>query len=97
MSFAQFALANELAIRFGFFLGVLTLIGTWEVLAPRRALTVSKPMRWASNLGLVALDTVLLRLLFPLAGGGHGRLLRGAWLGPAQSLCGARDWPCRWP
>jgi sterol desaturase/sphingolipid hydroxylase (fatty acid hydroxylase superfamily) len=70
MSFAQFALANELAIRFGFFLGVLTLIGTWEVLAPRRALTVSKPMRWASNLGLVALDTVLLRLLFPLAGAG---------------------------
>jgi len=27
-------------------------------------------MRWASNLGLVALDTVLLRLLFPLAGAG---------------------------
>ena len=29
MNFAQFVVANELAIRFGFFLGVLTVIGTW--------------------------------------------------------------------
>jgi sterol desaturase/sphingolipid hydroxylase (fatty acid hydroxylase superfamily) len=70
MNFAQFVLANELAIRLGFFLGVLAVIGTWEVLAPRRALTVSKAMRWASNLGLVALNTLLVRLLFPLAGAG---------------------------
>jgi sterol desaturase/sphingolipid hydroxylase (fatty acid hydroxylase superfamily) len=70
MNFAQFVLANELAIRLGFFLGVLAVIGTWEVLAPRRALTVSKAMRWASNLGLVALNTLLMRLLFPLAGAG---------------------------
>ena len=35
--------------------------------APRRALTVSKALRWGSNLGLVVLNTVLLRLLFPLA------------------------------
>ena len=70
MNFAQFVVANELAIRFGFFLGVLTVIGTWEVLSPRRALTVSKAMRWASNLGLVALNTLLVRLLFPLAGAG---------------------------
>jgi sterol desaturase/sphingolipid hydroxylase (fatty acid hydroxylase superfamily) len=46
------------------------LIGTWEVLAPRRALTVSKTLRWASNLGLVVLNTVVLRVLFPLAGAG---------------------------
>jgi sterol desaturase/sphingolipid hydroxylase (fatty acid hydroxylase superfamily) len=39
----------------------------WEVAAPRRALTVSKTPRWASNLGLVVLNTVMLRLLFPLA------------------------------
>jgi sterol desaturase/sphingolipid hydroxylase (fatty acid hydroxylase superfamily) len=30
-------------------------------------LTVSKALRWSSNLGLVVLNTVLLRLLFPLA------------------------------
>lgn len=70
MSYEQFVLANEPAIRFGFFLGIFALIGAWEVLAPRRALTVSKALRWASNLGLTALNTVLLRLIFPLAGAG---------------------------
>jgi sterol desaturase/sphingolipid hydroxylase (fatty acid hydroxylase superfamily) len=63
-------MAREPAIRLGFFLGMFALIGIWELLAPRRALTVSKGLRWASNLGLVALNTVVLRLLFPLAGVG---------------------------
>jgi sterol desaturase/sphingolipid hydroxylase (fatty acid hydroxylase superfamily) len=39
----------------------------WEVLAPRRALTAGKAIRWVNNLGLVALNTLLLRLLFPAA------------------------------
>jgi sterol desaturase/sphingolipid hydroxylase (fatty acid hydroxylase superfamily) len=67
VNFEHFVLANEPAIRLGFFLGVFTLVALWEVAAPRRALTVSKTLRWASNLGLVALNTVMLRLLFPLA------------------------------
>ena len=67
MSFEQIALENEPAIRLGFFLGVFAVIAAWEVFAPRRALTVSKALRWASNLGLMVLNTVLLRLLFPLA------------------------------
>jgi len=70
MNFEQFVLANEPAIRLAFFLGVFALIGLWEVLAPCRALTVSKTLRWASNLGLVVLNTVVLRLIFPLAGAG---------------------------
>lgn len=67
MSFEQFMQANEPAIRLGFFLGTFAAVAAWEVLAPRRALTVSKAFRWASNLGLVVFNTVLLRLLFPLA------------------------------
>ena len=70
MNFEQTVLANEPAIRLGFFLGVFAVIGFWELLAPRRVLTVSKALRWTSNLGLVVLDTVLLRLIFPLAGVG---------------------------
>jgi sterol desaturase/sphingolipid hydroxylase (fatty acid hydroxylase superfamily) len=70
MNFEQLLLANEPAVRLGFFLGMFALIGIWEVLAPRRALTVSKALRWASNLGLVVLNTVVLRLIFPLAGAG---------------------------
>lgn len=67
MDFEQFVRANEPAIRLGFFLGTFALIGLWEVLAPKRALRVSKAYRWASNLGLVVLNTVIVRLLFPLA------------------------------
>ena len=67
MQFEQFVLAHEPVIRLSFFLGVFVLVGIWEVLAPRRALTVSKSLRWASNLGLVVLNTVLVRLLFPVA------------------------------
>ncbi|MFY9722064.1 MAG: sterol desaturase family protein [Azonexus sp.] len=63
-------MANETAIRLGFFVGMLALIGAWEIVAPRRALTLSKAQRWSANLGLVALNTVLLRLIFPLAGAG---------------------------
>jgi len=67
MNFEQFILANEPVIRLGFFIGVFTVVALWELAAPRRALTVSKALRWSSNLGLVVLNTVLLRLLFPLA------------------------------
>jgi sterol desaturase/sphingolipid hydroxylase (fatty acid hydroxylase superfamily) len=67
-----FVQTHEAAIRLGFFLGVFAVMALWEVLAPRRALTVSKAVRWANNIGLVALDTLLLRLLFPAAAVGMG-------------------------
>ena len=63
MDLEQYVLDNELAIRLAFFLGVFAIIGLWEVVAPRRALTVSKAMRWGSNLSLVVLNTLLLRLV----------------------------------
>jgi sterol desaturase/sphingolipid hydroxylase (fatty acid hydroxylase superfamily) len=67
MHFEHFVLAHEPAIRLGFFIGVFALVALWEIAAPRRPLTVSKALRWSSNLGLVVLNTVVLRLLFPLA------------------------------
>jgi len=70
MDLEQLVLANEVVIRLAFFLGIFALIGWWEVVAPRRVLTVSKARRWVSNLGLVAINTVLLRLVFPLAAAG---------------------------
>jgi sterol desaturase/sphingolipid hydroxylase (fatty acid hydroxylase superfamily) len=60
-------LAQEAVIRIGFFLGVFAVMALWEVLAPRRMPSVSKAVRWLNNLGLAALDTVLLRLMFPAA------------------------------
>jgi sterol desaturase/sphingolipid hydroxylase (fatty acid hydroxylase superfamily) len=59
-------ISHESAIRLGFFSGVLALMAAWEVLAPRRRLTTARPVRWLSNLGLVALDTAAVRLLVPL-------------------------------
>jgi sterol desaturase/sphingolipid hydroxylase (fatty acid hydroxylase superfamily) len=70
MDFERFVLAHEPAIRLSFFLGVFALVGLWEVARPRRALTVSKALRWTSNLALVGLNTMLLRLAFPLGAAG---------------------------
>ena len=62
-----FLQTHEVTIRLGFFVGIFVVMALWEVLAPRRALTVGKAIRWVNNLGLVALNTLLLRLLFPAA------------------------------
>jgi sterol desaturase/sphingolipid hydroxylase (fatty acid hydroxylase superfamily) len=66
----SFIQAHEAAIRLASFLGIFALMAAWEVLAPRRALTLSRALRWGNNLGLVAFNTVLLRLLFPAAAAG---------------------------
>src|SRR6516162_5566150 len=60
-------LKQEPLIRFAFFAGILALTALGEFLAPRRRLVVKKPWRWASNLGLVALNSVLVRVLFPIS------------------------------
>ncbi len=64
---ADSILDNETAIRLGIFLGVLVLVAAWEALSPRRARSLSRWRRWPSNLGIVVLNTVVLRLLFPAA------------------------------
>jgi sterol desaturase/sphingolipid hydroxylase (fatty acid hydroxylase superfamily) len=56
----------EAAIRIGCFAGVFALLALWELVAPRRKLVAGKPLRWGSNLGLVFLNSFLLRLAAPL-------------------------------
>lgn len=63
----EFILANEKYVRMGFFFGMLILIGLWEVVAPKRVLTVSKTVRWVNNLGLVFFNSFIVRILFPFA------------------------------
>jgi sterol desaturase/sphingolipid hydroxylase (fatty acid hydroxylase superfamily) len=58
-------LAHEAAIRVGFFFGILATVAVWEVVAPRRPASVGRWGRWPSNLGIVVLNTVLVRLLLP--------------------------------
>ena len=67
MTFNEFILENELTIRLSFFFGVFAFMALWEIIAPRRALTVSKFIRWSNNLGLVFFNSFILRILFPAA------------------------------
>lgn len=57
---------HEPLIRLASFVGVLVLMALWELLAPRRKLIVGKPLRWISNLGLVALNSIAVRVVFSI-------------------------------
>lgn len=67
MNWNDWLVESEASIRLGFFFGTFVIIAIWEMLSPRRLLTVSKSIRWASNLSLVFLNTIVSRLLFPAA------------------------------
>jgi len=56
---------HEMLIRLSCFFGVLIIITLWEFFAPRRQLSVSRSRRWPSNLGIVVVDSVILRLIMP--------------------------------
>lgn len=59
--------AAEPTIRLGVFVVVLTALMAWEQVAPRRVLTISRWRRWPGNFGVVMIDAVVLRILFPTA------------------------------
>lgn len=73
-------MATEVLIRVSAFLAVLSLMASWEVFAPRRRLTTSKAKRWATNLSVLAVNAVMIRLFF--AGGAVG----------AATLAMEHDW-----
>jgi sterol desaturase/sphingolipid hydroxylase (fatty acid hydroxylase superfamily) len=57
----------EPLIRLVAFAGVFVAMAAWEVLAPRRTLAPGRARRWPANLGILALDAALVRVLFPVA------------------------------
>ncbi len=80
MTVTAFIATHQNALRLGCFLGVLVLMALWEVRAPRRRASASKRVRWTGNLGLVVLNTMILRVLFPAAAVG------------VAAFCAARGW-----
>jgi sterol desaturase/sphingolipid hydroxylase (fatty acid hydroxylase superfamily) len=60
-------IAYEWAIRLAAFAGVFLAMALWEVVSPKRALTVGRRLRWPGNLGVVVVDTLIVRALFPTA------------------------------
>lgn len=63
----QFVTQHEQPIRLSFFFGMLVLMGVWELLSPKRVLSVSKHVRWGNNLAVVFLSVFCVRVLFPVA------------------------------
>ncbi len=53
-------------VRFWVFVGLFVLFALAETLWPRRRLTVPKSERWYANIGIILVDTLVVRLLFPL-------------------------------
>ena len=62
----QWLLANEPLVRAMAFVGVFGGMALWELAAPRRAYVIGR-RRWIANIGIVVLNTVLVRLIFPTA------------------------------
>lgn len=57
----------EVLLRIGSFVGVFALMALWELVAPRRPRTIGRIRRWPGNLGIVLINTVTVRILFPTA------------------------------
>jgi len=83
-------LANEPLVRLGAFAGVLAAMMAAEALAPRRTRAVSRWARWPANLGIVALNSLLARLVFPTAAVGLALLIEARGGG---GLLGLLDLP----
>jgi sterol desaturase/sphingolipid hydroxylase (fatty acid hydroxylase superfamily) len=58
-------MSSEPVIRVTFFLGVFIVVAAWEAMAPRRERQLPRRARWPANLGIIALNTALVRLLLP--------------------------------
>jgi sterol desaturase/sphingolipid hydroxylase (fatty acid hydroxylase superfamily) len=63
-----------MALRLAGFAGIFAAMALWELLAPRRKQAFGRGRRWPGNLGIVVLDTVLVRLVFPTAAVGMALL-----------------------
>lgn len=83
------------ALRLGVFVAVLCAMALWELAAPCRRAEVPRLLRWTNHLALVALDSVLVRLLFPLTAAalalqvqtaGWGLFALAAWPGWVEGV-----------
>jgi sterol desaturase/sphingolipid hydroxylase (fatty acid hydroxylase superfamily) len=59
-------MSNEPFVRFIAFGAVLGAMAVWELASPRRKQALGRRTRWPGNLGIVVLDTLLVRLIFPM-------------------------------
>jgi sterol desaturase/sphingolipid hydroxylase (fatty acid hydroxylase superfamily) len=89
LSVTSFLVANEPLIRLSAFVGIFGLMALWEVWSPRRPRAVSRRSRWPSNLGLVVLNTLLMRLILPTSAVGVALAAQAQGVG----LLNVLPWP----
>jgi sterol desaturase/sphingolipid hydroxylase (fatty acid hydroxylase superfamily) len=75
----EFAIRNEPLIRISFFIGIFLAVAIIELIVPRRTLTTSKKTRWFGNIGIILINTSLLRLFFPA-----GAVGIAVWIGRVE-------------
>jgi len=85
----EFLTSNETTIRLSIFVGMFAVMAAWESLAPRRARSHGRLQRWPSNIAIVALNSVILRLAIPVAAVEFASSLHGRGLG----LMGVLEFP----
>ena len=79
----------ETLVRLGAFLGTGVLLLAAEAAWPRRATAPSRRQRWSANIGLVVVDTLLLRLLLGAGAVGVAYWAQARGIGLLQALA----WP----
>ncbi|GAB1256902.1 sterol desaturase family protein [Aurantivibrio plasticivorans] len=67
MPFEEFITQHETVIRLSAFISIFAIMASLELIKPCRQLSVSKSQRWIANLGITVLNTLVLRLVFPIA------------------------------
>jgi sterol desaturase/sphingolipid hydroxylase (fatty acid hydroxylase superfamily) len=67
-------MSSEPLIRFVAFGGILAAMMVWEVLSPRRNQTIGRVVRWPGNVGIVVIDTIVVRFAFPITAVGLAML-----------------------
>lgn len=79
---------SEAAVRLTIFLAIFAAMAAFELLAPRRALRFGRGRRWITNLAIVAIDSIVLRIVFPMAAVGAALWVeaQGYGLFPALSV-----------
>lgn len=85
-SIENLVLQQEALFRLGCFGAIFVVMLVWELLAPKRVLTVPKGLRWSNNIGLFLLNSLVLRLLFPAAAVGIAYSVNSAGWGLFNQL-----------
>lgn len=74
---SELMFTDEFSIRLICFFGVLIALAIWEFAAPRRRLRLPRLLRWPNNLGIAALNSVVVRLIFPTVAVGLATVAQG--------------------